>query len=77
MSKNDNVIRVWTNPKESEPVGHWYWREGTTDEGYWLYFAKDAYIGSQLSYDSVFCLNDADHTPCRAHVETDSLGGRV
>jgi hypothetical protein len=66
VSKNDNIVRVWTNSESTPAVEHWYW-----DSDMWHYCASGA-----VSYHEVFCLNDKDHTPA-PWVRTSSLEGLV
>ena len=62
MSKNDNVVRVWTSQEPAEKVSHWYF-------DYEWCFCTNGTIGEH----EVFCLNDRDHEP--TFVATKSLDG--
>ena len=67
MSKNDNIVRVWTGDDPSESVGHWHF----IDEYDGWHYSQ----GWPLYAGELFCLNDEDHPP--PVVETDSLKGLV
>lgn len=68
MSKNDNIIRVWTNSEKSPVVPHWYAEDDLASD--WTFCP-----GGHITERETFCLNDAEHTP--TGVATDSLDGLI